>query len=80
MLPQFANRDLKYYTLKALGDCIIGDNLNKPSTRQSEQLTTKPTFLVHKELTTFLFNDFENSIPLNRVELLTNYFTSNKWV
>ena len=40
----------EYFISKAPGVYIIGDSLNKPSTRQTEQYATKPTSFVHKQL------------------------------
>lgn len=40
----------EYFISKAPGVYIIGDSLNKPSTRKTEQYATKPTSFVHKQL------------------------------
>lgn len=40
----------EYFISKAPSVYIIGDSLNKPSTRQTEQYATKPTSFVHKQL------------------------------
>ena len=73
----FTNLDMKYYTSKVLADCTLSDNLNKLSTCQTEQYITKHIFLVHKQLTTFRFFDFENWLPIFRVGRLLYI---NKWV